>query len=122
MSSELDFVQFIADQMEAAGKITYKKMFGDYGIYCDGVIFGLICDNKVFIKPTEKGKLFIGDAVEAPPYPGAKNYFLIEDKFEDREWIGELAAITVRALHIAKTTKSKKRKSKSKVGINNMED
>jgi TfoX/Sxy family transcriptional regulator of competence genes len=118
MSSELDFVQFIADQMETAGKITYKKMFGDYGIYCNGVIFGLICDNKVFIKPTETGRMFIRDVVEAPPYPGAKNYFLIEDKFEDREWISELVAITIQDLHITKTTKSKTRKSKSKVRIN----
>jgi len=72
MSSELDFVQFVIEQMEDAGNISYRKMFGDYGIYCNGIIFGLICDNQVFIKSTEKGKKFVGEAVEAPPYPGAK--------------------------------------------------
>ena len=53
MASNPDFVQYIADQCAGAGEITVKKMFGDYGIYCDGVIFGLICDNRFYLKPTE---------------------------------------------------------------------
>ena len=32
MASNLDFVQYIADQCSGAGEITVKKMFGDYGI------------------------------------------------------------------------------------------
>ena len=42
MASNADFVQYIADQCSGAGGIVTKKMFGDYGIYCDGKIFGLI--------------------------------------------------------------------------------
>jgi TfoX/Sxy family transcriptional regulator of competence genes len=102
MSSELDFVQFVTEQMEDAGNITYRKMFGDYGIYCDGIIFGLICDNQVFLKPTEKGKKFVGEVVEAPPHPGAKNHILIEDKFENKEWISELVKITIMDLQKTK--------------------
>ena len=45
MASNTDFVQYIADQCAGAGEIMVKKMFGDYGIYCDGNIFGLICDD-----------------------------------------------------------------------------
>ena len=45
MASSTDFVQFITDQCAGAGDITTRKMFGDYGIYCDGKIFGLICDD-----------------------------------------------------------------------------
>ncbi len=41
MASNADFVQYIADQCSGAGEIVAKKMFGDYGIYCDGKIFGL---------------------------------------------------------------------------------
>jgi TfoX/Sxy family transcriptional regulator of competence genes len=95
MSSELDFVQFVVEQMEDAGIITNRKMFGDYGIYCNGIIFGLICDNKIFIKPTEKGRAYIGEVVEEPPYPGARNYFFIEEKFENRDWISELVKNTI---------------------------
>ena len=49
MASNPDLVQYIADQCAGAGEITVKKMFGDYGIYCDGVIFGLICDNRFYL-------------------------------------------------------------------------
>ena len=112
MSSELDFVQFVAEQMQDAGNITYRKMFGDYGIYCNGIIFGLICDNQVFIKPTEKGKKFIGEVVEAPPYPGAKNHILIEDKFESKEWISELVKITIMDLQKPRQKPKQIRKKK----------
>ena len=45
MASNPDFVQYITDQCAKAGDITTRKMFGDYGIYCNGKIFGLISDN-----------------------------------------------------------------------------
>ncbi len=48
MLSELDFVQFATEQIEDAGNITYRKMFGDYGIYCDGIILGLYATIKYF--------------------------------------------------------------------------
>ena len=53
MASSIDFVQYIVDQCSKAGDIVAKKMFDDYGIYCDRKIFGLICDDKFFLKPTE---------------------------------------------------------------------
>ena len=56
MASNPDFVQYVADQCADAGEIITKKMFGDYGIYCDNKIFGLICDNRFYIKPTEAGR------------------------------------------------------------------
>lgn len=39
MASNKDLVQYIVDQCSDAGEITVKKMFGDYGIYCNGKIF-----------------------------------------------------------------------------------
>ena len=49
MSSSQEFVQYAADQCSGAGRITYRKMFGEYGMYCDGKIFALICDDQFFI-------------------------------------------------------------------------
>ena len=95
--------------MENAGLITYRKMFGEYGLYSNGKIVALICDNQLFVKPTQSGRDFIGDVDEAPPYPGARDYFLIDDKFEDREWISELIRITAAELP---TPKPKTKKSK----------
>lgn len=47
MASRPEFVQYVADQLAGAGAITYRKMFGEYGMYCDGKIFALICDGQL---------------------------------------------------------------------------
>ena len=107
MASNKDFLDFIVDQIDNAGQITYRKMFGEYAVYSDGKIFALVCDNMLFIKPTVAGRAFIQDIVEAPPYPGAKLSFLIEDKLEDREWISNLVKITVKELPEPKPKKKK---------------
>ena len=35
MASTLEFAEYVCDQISGAGSITYKKMFGEYGIYCN---------------------------------------------------------------------------------------
>lgn len=95
------------DQIQDAGPVTYRKMFGEYTVYCNGKVVALVCDNRFFIKPTPGGRGFIGDVVEAPPYPGAKLYFLVEDKIEDSEWISTLVRITAEELPEPKPKKKK---------------
>ena len=107
MAISKEFVDFVVDQIENAGEITAKSMFGEYGIFSNGKIFGLICDNKLFIKPTQAGRTFIKDVVEAPPYKGAKPSFLVEDKIEDREWLSELVRVTLKELPEPKPRKKK---------------
>jgi len=105
MSSDENFVKFLAEQMEDAGVIRYRKMFGEYAIYCDEKVVALVCDDKLFVKPTEGGRSYISDVVEEPAYPGAKISFLIEDKFEDKDWISELIRITGKELPAPKPKK-----------------
>ena len=108
MATDKSFVEFITDQIENVGQITYKKMFGEYALYCEGKVIGLVCDNQLFIKPTEGGRAFIGDVIEAPAYPGAKPSFLIDARFEDRQWISNLIRITYEELLEPKVKKKKK--------------
>ena len=108
MATDKKFVEFVVDQIEKTGTITAKSMFGEYGIFSDGKIFGLVCDNKLFIKPTLAGRAFIKNVVEAPPYPGAKNWFLIEEELEDIKWLSQLIRITLKELPSPKPRKKKK--------------
>ena len=109
MASDLSFVEFIVDQIENAGEITYRKMFGEYALYSDGKVVALICDNQLFIKPTKAGRSFIDNLVEAPPYPGAKMYFLIDDRIEDKEWLSTLIKLTAEELPAPKPKSMKKK-------------
>ena len=108
MASDLSFVEYVVDQLEEDCVATYKKMFGEFGLYSDGKLFGLICDDRLFVKPTESGRAFIEDLVEAPPYPGAKPSFLIEEQIENGEWLSELVRITARELPAPKPKKRKR--------------
>jgi len=117
MSSNQSTVDFLIDQMMGAGKVSYKKMFGEYGIYSNGKMVASVCDDKLFVKPTIRGRAYIGNVVEASPYPSAKPAFLITgEKLKDAGWLSELIRITTEELPVpvkkkkpsAKNLKSKK--------------
>ena len=107
MASDRSFVDFVIDQVKGNGEVTAKKMFGEYAIYADGKMFGLVCNNKLFVKPTDAGRSYIGHPTEAPPYEGAKDSFLIEDKVEDSAWLSELVKVSL--LELPKPKKKKKK-------------
>lgn len=107
MASDPNFVTFVTEQIKNAGEITSKKMFGEYGLYSGNKLFGLVCDNRLFIKPTDAGRAFIGNVMEAPPYPGARPSFLIDDRLEDCDWLSELIRVTVKKLPEPKPKKKK---------------
>ena len=114
MASDKDFVAFVADQIDPALEISTRAMFGEYALYSKGKVVALICDNMLFIKPTSAGRAFIGDVTEAPPYPGAKPSFLIEEQIDDTAWISRLIELTEQELPQPKPKKPKKKKPKKK--------
>lgn len=109
MASNLEFVQYVAEQLQEAGSIHYKKMFGDYGLYCDGKYFACICDNRFLVKITKEGEAFLPECRRELPYDGAKAMFLIEN-LEDRTFLKELTLLTCAALPFPKPKKPRVKK------------
>ena len=107
MASSTDFVQYITDQCRGAGEITTKKMFGDYGVYCNGKIIGLICDDCFYLKPTDAGRALLRTVDMRPPYEGAKDYFYIAD-VDDHDYLATLISETYKVLPEPKPKKKKK--------------
>ena len=107
MASDLQFVEYACEQMRGAGAITVRKMFGEYAVYCEGKVVALICDNQLFVKPTVAGRAYAGKVSEAPPYPGAKPFLLIDEKLDDRPWLTALIAATERELPMPAPKKPK---------------
>ena len=105
MASHQDFVDYVAEQLREAGSLRSRKMFGEYGLYCNDVFFAVICDDQLFIKVTPAGEVAFPHLPKAPPYEGAKDSFLVED-VEDWEQMTELARITCLNLQ----TRPKKRR------------
>jgi TfoX/Sxy family transcriptional regulator of competence genes len=98
MASNQDFVAYVCEQVNLAERVTYKKMFGEYAMYVDGKVVGFVCDNQLFVKPTALGKQLVGNIAEAPPYPGAKLYFLLSERLDDHDFMRQLFLATASAL------------------------
>ncbi len=110
MGSTQGFLDHVLQQFDRHCAVTAKKMFGEYGLYSAGKMFGMVCDDRLLIKATEGGRAHLGRVVEAEPYPGAKPCFLIEERLEDREWLSDLVRITTRELPAPRPKKPKKPK------------
>lgn len=106
MASDLDFVEYVCEQISGAGAITYRKMFGEYGIYCNGKVIGVICDNQFFVKKTEAGVSLCPNCEEAAPYTGAKAHLVI-DSVDDRDLMARFIAVTYQELPAPKPKKKK---------------
>jgi TfoX/Sxy family transcriptional regulator of competence genes len=50
MASDLDYIQYVIDQIKTSGTITYKKMLGEYLIYLNDKPVVMVCDNTAFVK------------------------------------------------------------------------
>ena len=111
MASTPSTIDFIVDQLASAGAVSAKKMFGEYGLYLEGRMFALVCDDVLYFKPTEAAADFLPAPEMAPPYPSAKPCLVIPaERWEDRDWLGDFARATARALPLPKP-KAKKAKT-----------
>lgn len=97
MSSTPSTVSYVVDQLGAG--VIAKPMFGEYGIYARGVLVGLICDDRLFLKVTTVGSTLIPDHESASPYPGAKPAIVVaEELWDDRDLMSQLATATAAEL------------------------
>jgi len=108
MATEARFADHVCDQIATAGKVSVRKMFGEYAVYLDDKVVALLCDDQCFVKPTTAGRALLGRVTEAPPYPGAKPHLLITEQLEDRELMARLLRATFAELPAPKPKKVKK--------------
>ena len=102
MASDLKTVAFIADQSGLGTRLTYKRMFGEYALYLNENVVAFVCDDKLFLKPTDAGRALLGSPTEAPAYPGSKNYFLLEEQLEDPALLRRALEVTESVLPLPK--------------------
>ena len=98
MASDLAFVQHVCDQLRDVGGVSCKKMFGEYGLFVGSKIVALVCDNQLFLKPTEAGRELLGSPSEGAPYPGAKAHFVLDEHLDNRELLSTVFRVTEAAL------------------------
>lgn len=111
MASSLNYVEFVKEQMSGAGVITCRKMFGEYGLYCGGKYFGVICNDRTLVKITPAGEALLPECPRGIPYEGGGEMLLPD--VEDRETLVELVRVTCAALLEKKPRKKAVKKERS---------
>ncbi len=109
MATETSFAQYIRDQLSELGRVEVNKMFGEYGVYLEGKIVALLCDNVFYLKRTPEVLNHLSEVIESPAYTGAKPSYVIE-QIDDRAYLQEIVEITYRALPEPKHKKEKTKK------------
>ncbi len=104
MASSKEYLDYILEQLDGLGDVTYRAMMGEYIIYFEGKVVGGIYDNRFLIKPVEAARALLPDAPLELPYEGAKEMLLVEAP-EDRELMAELLRRTADALPAPKKRK-----------------
>jgi TfoX/Sxy family transcriptional regulator of competence genes len=82
-------------------------MMGEYCVYSEWRIFGLVCDGTLFLKTTPE-TIGLFEDQETRAYPGSKNTAQVNALWlEDREELSRIVRLTLDALPIPKPKKKK---------------
>ena len=101
-------MDFLLDQLAGLANVSAKKMFGEYCLYLAGKPVALVCDDQLYLKPTDAGRGMVQQVIEGAPYLGAKPHLLITaDLWEDRDWLSKLIQVTDNELPVPKPRKKK---------------
>lgn len=110
MATDLSFVEYVTDQAQLGDRLTYNKMFGEYGLYLDGKIVALACDNTLYVKQTTSTDSLTANLVRSSPYPGAKPHVVADALLDEPEQLCELLLATGKALSALKPKAPNKKK------------
>jgi len=66
-----EFLAYLLDQLSTWGGVTVRKMFGGAGLYRDGLMFGLVADDVLYLKvdDTIRDKYLAAGSAPFKPYP-----------------------------------------------------
>ena len=103
MASDLDYVQYVIDQIKTNGKITYKKMFGEYLIYLNNKPVIMVCDNTTFVKMYDCIKPLMENVETGSPYKGAKEHYIVN--VDDSEHLSYIVTVLEKNVPIPKKRK-----------------
>ncbi len=106
MASQQSTVDDLLERLAGAGRVTAKKMFGEYCIYLNDKPVALVCDDQFYLKPTAAGRELLPDVTEEPPYPGATPHLVLEPElWTDREALCRVVRATFEMLPLPKPRK-----------------
>jgi DNA transformation protein and related proteins len=66
------FAEFLREQLAPLGPLALRRMFGKTGVFCDGVMLGMVTDNTLYFRVDDDNKALFKEAEAFPPLNYAK--------------------------------------------------
>jgi DNA transformation protein len=61
------FAEFLREQLAPLGRVTMRRMFGKTGVFCDGVMIGMVRDNTLYFRVDDDNRAVFKEAESFPP-------------------------------------------------------
>lgn len=110
-----EYLEYVLEQLQGLGEVTPRNMFGGVGLYSEGLFFGLIARDVLYLKvdDSNRGAYETHGSEPFRPYddrPHTMSYY--EVPVEVLEKSKQAAEWAARSLEIARRQPKKKRKKK----------
>ena len=61
------FTEFLSEQLAPLGRISVRRMFGKTGVFCDGLMFGVVTDDTLYFRVDDDNQAAFEEAKSFPP-------------------------------------------------------
>jgi len=61
------FAEFLRERLAPLGRVTMRRMFGKTGVFCDGVMIGMVRDNTLYFRVDDDNRAVFSEAESFPP-------------------------------------------------------
>jgi DNA transformation protein len=75
------FAEFLREQLAPLGRVTMRRMFGKTGVFCDGLMFGMVTDDALYFRVDDHNRTAFEEAAAFPPLSYEKKGCIIDLSF-----------------------------------------
>jgi DNA transformation protein len=61
------FAEFLREQLATLGHVTLRRMFGKTGVFCDGLMLGMVSEDTLYFRVDEHNRAVFKEAETFPP-------------------------------------------------------
>jgi TfoX N-terminal domain len=105
MATQKETIEFILSKLRGPARFSVRAMFGEYALYADGKVAGLVCDDLLYVKILPASKELEAVCEKGHPFPGARLHYLVDEG--QLSTIENLPAILVSVANAAPVKKKK---------------
>jgi len=81
MVASNSFAEFLREQLAPLGRVTMRRMFGKTGVFCDGLMLGMVTDDVLYFRVDEHNRTAFKEAQSSPPLSYKKKGCTIDLSF-----------------------------------------